>query len=179
MEALKLKHPQPFSSHSFSILRPPSLLLLEDIDVTGAHIGLVAHWIQGSAGPMGCHSSHCKDVLLRFRSHSERLCDSVSGLTRSLSNSIVDWSHIQALLANRLIASPGVRSIGVGETLCRILRKIVCLLTRDDVESVCGANQLCAGLQSGMEEGLSTLRKTCSLSQTLKMLSTPSTGCHS
>ena len=163
MEALKLKHPQPFSSHSFSILHPPSLFLLEDIDVTGAHIGLVAHRIQGSAGPMGCHSSHCKDVMLRFRSHSERLCDSVAGLTRSLSNSIVDWSHIQVLFANRLIASPGVRPIGVGETLCCILRKIVCLLTRDNAESVCGANQLCAGLQFGMEGAIHMVKDLFSI----------------
>ena len=47
-------------------------------------------------------------------------------------NSITDWNNIKALLANHLIAldkCPGVRPIGVGETLHRIISKTICLLT--------------------------------------------------
>ena len=120
----------------------------------GAHIGLVARRIQGSVGPGGCDSSHWQDVLLRFGTSSQHLRDAVAGLTRRLANSLIDWHLIQALLANRLIAldkSPGVRPIGIGETLWRIIGKSVCLLTREDAELVCGASQLCAGLKCGVE----------------------------
>ena len=154
IDALKTKHPQPSLPHSSTLLPSSLLPLLEDIDAAGTHVAFVARRIQGSAGPGGCDSSHWHNVLLRFGSHSRRLCDAVATLIRYLSNSIVDSAQIQALMTNRLIAldkSPGIRPIGVGETLRRIIGKVVCLLTRDDAETVCGATQLCAGLKCGVE----------------------------
>ena len=125
--------------------------------MTGAHIGVVAHQIQGSASPTGCDSSHWHDVLLCCETHSRRLHSSVAEPTRCLANSLVDWSHIQAFLANQLIAldmSPGIRPIGVGETLRRIISKTVCLLTQDNAECKLGSSQLCAGLKCGTEEAI-------------------------
>jgi hypothetical protein len=154
VEALKSKHPDALMPHSSSLLKSNQLPLLEDIEVTGAHIGAVARKIQGSAGPGGCDSSHWQDILCRFGSRSRRLCDAVSNLARHLANSLVDWNLIQALLSNRLIAldkSPGVRPIGVGETLQRIIGKAICLVTRSDAGSICGSKQLCAGLKCGIE----------------------------
>ena len=107
IDILKSKHPSLHSPHSSTLLSPPSPLpLFEDLDVTGTHISLIARRLQGSAGPGGCDSSHWQNILLRYGSHSRLLCDSIASLTQSLSNSLVDWSHIQALLANCLIALP-------------------------------------------------------------------------
>ena len=83
-----------------------------------------------------------------------RLCDAVANLCRFLSNTLVDWTQIWALLSNRSIAldkSPGIRMIGVGETLRWIIGKSVSLVIKDDAESVCGSKQLCAGLKCGIE----------------------------
>ena len=47
-------------------------------------------------------------------------CDIVAALACKLLNSIVPWEDISALVVNRLIAldkCPGVRPIGIGETL--------------------------------------------------------------
>ena len=159
VDALKLKHPSPHPPHSSTLLRPSVVPLFEDLDITGAHIGIIAHRIKGSAGPTGCDSTHWQDVLLRFGCQSQRLRDSLAGLCRRLANSIVDWLSIRALLANRLIAldkSPGIRPIGVGETLRRILGKTICLVSRDDVESVCEVSQLCGGLKCGIESAIHT-----------------------
>ena len=115
---------------------------LGDIEITGAHIGIIARIIQG---PGGCDVLHWQDILCRYGSFSRLLCDAVADLCRFLSNSFVDWTQIQALLSNRLIAldkSPGIRPIGVGETLHRILGKSVALVTKDDAQSVCGSKQL-------------------------------------
>lgn len=71
-----------------------------------------------------------------------------------MANLIVDWVPLRTLLASRLIAldkSPGIRPIGVGETLHCIIGKTICLVTRDDAESVCGSVQLCAGVHCGVK----------------------------
>ena len=104
-----------------------------------SHVLLVAHRIQGGAGPGGCDAGHWKDVLLRYGGHSSRLRDAVATLARRLLNNIIPWDSIRALVANRLIAldkCPGVRPIGIGETLRRIIGKVVCLATRIDAELV-------------------------------------------
>ena len=122
--------------------------------MTGSHVALIARRLQGSAEPGGCDSSHWQDIPLRFGSHSRCFCDAVAALTRSLANSLVDWSLIQALLANCLIAldkCPGIRPIGMGECLRRIIGKVICLITCGDAESICGTSQLCAGLKCGIE----------------------------
>ena len=57
-------------------------------------------------------------------------------------------------MSNRLIAldkCPGVRSIGIGESLRRIVGKAVCSATRLDLAVHCGTNQLCGGIRSGIE----------------------------
>lgn len=92
VDALKLKHPLPSPPHSSSLFRPPVVSLFKDLDITGAHIGIIAHRIKGSAGPTGCDYTHWQDVLLRFGSHSQCLHDSLADPTRKIANSIVDWS---------------------------------------------------------------------------------------
>ena len=154
IDALRSKHPDPHPPHSSTLLIASSLPLLENIEITGSHISIVARRIQGSAGPGGCDAPHWQDILCRFGSCSRRLCDAVAELTRLLANSLVDWPRFQALLSNRLIVldkSPGVRPIRVGEMLRRIIGKAVCLVTRNDAEDVCSSKQLCAGLRCGAE----------------------------
>ena len=66
--------------------------------------------------------------LLRHGVSSARLRDAVGMLAHHLANGIVDWEGIRALMASRLIAldkCPGVRPIGVGEALWRILCKVI------------------------------------------------------
>ena len=64
------------------------------------------------------------------------------------------WNQVRALVSNHLIAldkCPGVRPVGVGETLRRIVGKSVCMATLVDIEDLCGIDQLCGGVRSGIE----------------------------
>ena len=57
-------------------------------------------------------------------------------------------------MACRLVAlnkRPGVRPVGIGETLRRDLTKLVMWAAGDQAKTACGNLQLCAGLEAGIE----------------------------
>ena len=65
-------------------------------------------------------------------------------------------------MANRLIAldkCPGVRPVGVGEIWRRLFAKTVLILAVGEAKETCGADQLCAGLEAGIEEGIHAARE--------------------
>ena len=144
MDALHQKHPAPCPPDSTSLLRSDSLPQLKDVEVTGGHILYAAQRIQGGAGPGGCDACHWHDALLCYGAHSARLHDAVATLARQLANSVTPWSDVCALVSNRLIALDkchGVRPIGIGETLHRIIGKAICSATHADIESLYGVDQ--------------------------------------
>ena len=133
------KHPEPVIPDKSSLLECETLPIFEEVEINGGHVLKVSRMIQGGAGPGGCDASHWQDSLLRYGAHSERLRESVASLCRKLANSIVPWECIKALMSSRLIAldkCPGVRPVGVGETLRRVIGKVVCVVTKMDAEDV-------------------------------------------
>ena len=154
LEILRQKHPAAQPPISDCLVHHDQLPLFEDVEITGCHILHSARRIQGGAGPGGCDACHWHDALLRYGAHSGRLRDAVAALARRLANSIVPWGDIRALVSNRLIAldkCPGVRPISIGESLCRIVGKAICSATRLDLAVLCGTDQLCGGIRSGIE----------------------------
>ncbi len=50
-----------------------------------------------------------------------------------------------------VLACPGIRPIGCGEVLRRIIGKTVMSIAGGDAKVICGADQVCAGLEAGIE----------------------------
>ena len=67
----------------------PLSCIVEDDEITGAHIQSVACQLQGAgAGPGGCDASLWKDIFLWFGGSSARLRDTVAAVCRQLCNTL-------------------------------------------------------------------------------------------
>ena len=153
-DTLLLKHPEPCVPPVSALHCCDTLPLFEDAEVSGAHVQAVACRMQGGAGLGGCDAAHWHDALLCYSAHSEHLRDSVAAVAHRLYNIIMSWDDVRALLSSQLIAldkCPGIRPIGIGETLRPVIGKAVCMATRYDIEDVCDVDQLCTGLKMGIE----------------------------
>ena len=47
--------------------------------------------------------------------------------------------------------NPGVRPVGIGEAIRRLMAKLVHSLTATQAMEACGSNNLCGGLKAGIE----------------------------
>ena len=159
---MKEKHPEPSQSCPQAFLPSSNLPTLTDLDITSAHIATAAKRIEGSAGPGGSTATHWQAFLLHYGTHSAKLRDAVAELARRLSNTIVDWKDIRALMSSHLIAldkSPGVRPIAIGEILRRIICRSIVMTTRTDIADLCGVDQLCSGIKGGIEGAFHAMKE--------------------
>jgi hypothetical protein len=79
-----------------------------------------------------------------------------------MTNELPPWAAIRALMAGRLLAidkSPGFRPIGIGETWQRAIAKCVLRVAGKGAKEVCGIDQHCAGLESGIEGGIHAMKQ--------------------
>ena len=79
-----------------------------------------------------------------------------------MANSSPPWAAYRALTACRLAAldkRPGVRPMGIGETLHRDLAKLVMRVAGEQAKTACGNLQMCAGLEAGIERATHAVGK--------------------
>ena len=96
-----------------------------------------------------------------FQGASDDLCCSLALVARRLCTYKVDPDGIVAMVACRLIAlnkCPGVRPIGVGEVMRRIIARAVLSIVKLDVLEAAGSLQLCAGQDAGNEAAVHAMR---------------------
>ena len=77
-----------------------------------------------------------------------------------------DPKGLDAFVACRLIAldkCPGVRPIGIGETLRRIVGKAVSITLRADIQEAVGPIQLCASFEGGCEAAVHAMHQLFSM----------------
>ena len=117
--------------------------------------------MDGAAGPSGMDVSHWK-VCTSFSRESDDLCHTIAMVTRKLCAEYIDPLGVSALVSSRLIAldkNPGVRPIGIGEEVRRVIGKAILSVIKSDIIEVTGCSQLCAGVSSACEAIVHTVRK--------------------
>eukprot|EP00957_Ditylum_brightwellii_P027985 2114130-Ditylum_brightwellii.AAC.1 len=95
-----------------------------------------------------------RNWLIRFGEVSLALQEEIAEWADWLSNTSPSWAAYCAIIACRLVAldkQPGVRPVGIGKLLCRLLAKLVICATGEEAKTACGSLQLCAGLEAGIE----------------------------
>ena len=156
IDELLAKHPEPSVPHPdvLGIPEGQGLPPLMHVHITSDHVEAVARRLRGGGGPNGANSEQWIDFLLRRGRSSVHLREAVAALANKLGNEVVPWSAVRALLSSRLVAldkCPGVRPIGIGDCLRRIICKCMAAATGDEVTEACGFEQLCGGLSAGIE----------------------------
>ena len=97
--------------------------------------------LSGAAGGLGAEAIELRNWILRFGCASEELRVVVARLAYWMANSSPPWAAYRALMACRLVAldkRPGVRPVGIGETLFRALAKLVLRAAGDQAKTACG-----------------------------------------
>ena len=90
------------------------------------------------------------------------LCEAIAALARKLNTNEIASSHMQAFVAGRLIPldkSPGVRPIGIGEVLRRIVSSATMTMLKPELVAATAPLQTCAGLTGGIEASIHAMRK--------------------
>jgi hypothetical protein len=162
-EVLLSKHPEQRIPEENDFIECDELPPLINIELTGSHVEQAAKKLSGGAGISGFDSYQLQKILLRYGNHSEKLRDTFARATEKQANCILDWEEVRALKAKRLIALnklPGVRPVGIGESPDRCFEKIMSIVTGEDVMEVCGSDQLCSGVKSGIEAAIHGLSQS-------------------
>ena len=94
---------------------------------------------KGSARPSGVDALAWHRMCSSFKDASNSLCEAIAGVARRLSTNRVSSGSIEALLSCRLVPlnkNPGVRPIGVGEVMRRVISKAILKVVKKDVMAI-------------------------------------------
>ena len=101
-------------------------------------------------------------MFKKIKKKPDQLCNCIADLCKKLSCKVIDPDHLGAYTAGRLIPlakNPGVRPIGIGEVLRRIVGKAVTKVLKLDIINSTAPIQVCGGLPGGVEAAIHSVRR--------------------
>ena len=164
IEALSEKHPSPADIQPNSLLFVPVIdLTVFKYDIDERKILDTAESLQGAAGPSGVDAKQCIRILWskQFKNEGKDLRDQIAAFANTLATENLDPSCLQAYVANRLIPfdkSPGIRPVGIGEILRRLVGKLLVGELKQDLKEAAGPVQVCAGHEAGAEAAIHAMQ---------------------
>ena len=139
--------------------------------ITADKVARIAKNMNGSGGPTLVDTDTWKDILCSkaFGNKSEELCQSIAELARKLCTEQIHPDCLVEYNACRLVPldkgltkemTPGVRPIGIGEVLKRIVGKLLIGVIKEDIIEAVGPLQTYSGLKGGIEAAIYAMRRT-------------------
>ena len=193
IDLLHEKHPQPATIQPNTLfngpLEPVSHAYFADIDEQT--ILKAALRTKGSAGPSHFDSDQYSRVLCskHFKTEGKELREQISIFAKKIATQPIDPQSLEAYTSCRLIPlnkNPGVRPIGVGEVLRRIVGKTIAWSLSEEIQVAAGPLQVSSGLKAGAEAAIHAMRdifeadnhRRCYFGGCIKCIQQPkSTGC--
>ena len=165
IELLKVKHPEGRKAEEDVKLQGP-LPTVENVifDVIDDKMVYEAAKItRGGSGPSGLDADGWRRILVSrdYGDTGTDLRKAVAALVRKICSVEVKDPSLAPLLASRLVPlnkNPGLRPIGVGEVLRRIMGKVVMAAFSEDVVRGSSDAQMC-GRSSGSEGAIHAMRR--------------------
>ena len=163
---LKKKHPEPAGLEAETLLHGP----IAEVDdsyyngINGDMIFRAAKFTNGGAGPTQTDADFFKLILTHknFKDEGQALRNEIALFARKIASKNLSPEILDAYVNCRLIPldkCPGVRPIGIGETLRRIVGKTLSRVLKLDIQETCGSLQVCTGLKSGSEAAIHFIRE--------------------
>ena len=156
LEELQKKHPNPSPITEHTLLHGPINQVLPSYfdNIDEQMVFKAASLTKGTGGPSHLDAENYHHMLTskKFKKENKELREQIAALARFLATQIVDPRTLEAFVACRLIPlnkNPGVRPIGVGEVLRRLVGKCVGWVLKKDIQEAAGPLQVATGLQSG------------------------------
>ena len=166
IEKLALLHPEGAPAMKNGILEGPieyvEPVIFDNID--GETIQACAKRTSGSAGPSGLDSDGWKRIMCskQFKSKPKELCESIALLARKLCTKHINPTFLKAYTACRLVPlnkNPGIRPVGIGEVIRRIIGKSIMKCVSTEMGLATAPIQVCSGLPGGVEAAVHAVRK--------------------
>ena len=163
---LRQKHPdQQKASQSVLLTDTPEEIRPVKFEVIDAEmVRKSVMRTRGGSGPSGLDADGWRKILLS-NNHGDApkdLCRAIANLSKTLCSEKSPSDSLEVFLACRLIPldkNPGLRPIGVGEVLRRIIGKTVVSALKQDVIKSVGSLQVCAGHEAGCEASVHAMRE--------------------
>ena len=142
-------------------------VLYEEID--SELVQKIANRMKGSGGPTQVDADMWRTFTgsKAFGKTTESLCQAIADVAKILCVEEVHPDCLEEYNACRLIpldkgitkdGTPGVRPIGVGEVLRRLIGKLLIHVIKDDITKAAGPLQTCSRLKAGIEAAIHAMR---------------------
>ena len=165
---LQEKHPEaePAQQHVLDEREIPAVepVIFEEIDAS--MVCKAAEQTSGSGGPTRLDADAWKHIICSrvFGKVSEDFANAIAMSARRMCRENITHSYLSLLWECRLVPlmkeDDGVRPVGIGEPLRRIIGKCVLKVVGGDVQMAAGALQTCAGVDSGVEAAIHAMADT-------------------
>ena len=166
IKSLVEKHPSPAPIQEDALLHGPINKVPSNYfdTIDEQTIAKAAQLTKGAAGPSHVDAKQYRHILLsnKFRTESKQLREQIAILAKKLSTTILDPSMLEAFICCRLVPldkQPGIRPIGIGEVLRRIIGKSIGWAIKQDLMEAAGPLQAAGGAKGGAEAAIHAMRK--------------------